>query len=78
MFARSLLRELIRRPGLWPEALRTWVAFTPRKWWSQRPFLPLPRRAYIQWRLQTAYGSADVRPGKSDFVEFLEWRREQR
>ena len=78
MFASSLLRELIPRPGLWPEALRTWVAFTPRKWWAQRPFLPLPRRAYVRWRLQTAYGSADARPSKLDFIEFLEWRRGQR
>lgn len=78
MFASSVLRELLRRPGLWLEAVRTWAAFTPRKWWAQRPFLPLPTRAYIRWRLQTAYGSSTVRPSGSDVIEFLEWRREQR
>lgn len=78
MFASSLLRELIPRPRLWSEALRAWVAFTPRRWWAQRPFLPLPRRAYIRWRLQTAYGAADIKPPGSDLIEFLEWRREQR
>ena len=78
MIASSLLRGLVSRPGLWPEALRAWVAFTPRTWWAQRPFLPLPRRAYLRWRIQTAYGSTNTRPEVTDLVEFLEWRREQR
>ena len=78
MFASSILRAIIRRPTLWPEALRALVAFTPSGWWRKPPFLPVPRRAYVRWRLQTAYGSSDARPSPIDLVHFLQWRRGQR
>ena len=78
MFAPSVLRVILRHPTLWPEAVRALVAFTPTGWWRERPFLPVPRRAYIGWRLQTAYGSAKAAPDPDDVVQFLEWRRRQR
>jgi hypothetical protein len=78
MFASSILRVVIRQPSLWPEALRALVAFTPRGWWRRPPFLPVPRRAYLRWRMQTAYGSPEVAPVASDLIHFLEWRRGQR
>ena len=78
MFASSILRVVIRRPSLWPEALRTLVAFTPRDWWRHAPFLPVPRRTYLRWRMQTAYGSSDAAPVAADLIHFLEWRRDQR
>jgi hypothetical protein len=78
MFAFSMMRVMIRRPTLWPEAARALVAFTPRSWWRRFPFLPIPRRAYLRWRLQTAYGSSDIAPDPVDLVHFLEWRRDQR
>ena len=78
MFASSVLRELVRRPRLWLEAVRAYVAMTPRTWWRRAPFLPLPRRAYLQWRLYTAYGSTDVAPRPEDVIEYLDWRRRQR
>lgn len=78
MFASSLLRVIIRHPGLWPELLRVVVAFTPVRWWKRGPFLPIPRPTYVRWRLQTAYGSADAIPSPADVVHFLEWRRGQR
>ena len=78
MFASSILRVIIRRPTLWPEALRALVAFTPSGWWRTAPFLPVPRRAYVRWRMQTAYGSSDAVPAPAELVQFLQWRREQR
>ncbi len=78
MFVSSIVRVMIRRPTLWPEALRALVAFTPRDWWRRPPFLPVPRRAYIRWRLQTAYGSMDATPSADDLVHFLQWRKDQR
>ena len=78
MFAPSILRVILRHPTLWPEAIRTYAAFTPAGWWKQRPFLPVPRRAYLRWRMQTAYGAADAAPAPSDLIHFLEWRRDQR
>ena len=78
MFASSILRAMIRRPALWPEAVRALIAFTPAAWWRQPPFLPVPRRAYLRWRMETAYGSAGAVPDPVDFVRFLEWRKGQR
>lgn len=78
MFAPSIMRVILRHPPLWGEALRSWVAFTPSGWWKRAPFLPIPRRAYVRWRLQTAYGTADHAPEPNDVIRFLEWRRDQR
>lgn len=78
MFASSILRALIRRPTLWLEAIRAFGAMTPAGWWKQPPFVPVPRRAYLGWRLQTAYGSASVTPEPVDVIRFLEWRKAQR
>ena len=78
MFAPSILRVILRHPTLWPEALRTLIAFTPSGWWKQRPYLPVPRRAYLRWRMQTAYGSLDATPVPADVVHYLQWRRRQR
>ncbi|MDH3607033.1 MAG: hypothetical protein OER12_08550 [Acidimicrobiia bacterium] len=78
MFASSILPAIIRRPTLWGEAIRAFFAMTPAKWWRMSPFLPVPRRSYLNWRLQTAYGSAEVRPQPVDIIRFLEWRKAQR
>ncbi|MBT8197599.1 MAG: hypothetical protein KJP12_03310 [Acidimicrobiia bacterium] len=69
---------LLRTPRLWPEAARAAFASTPRRWWSRFPFLPIPDRAYLRWRIATAYGTADVRPDGDDLVAYLGWRRRQR
>ena len=78
MFAPSIMRVILRHPPLWAEALRSWAAFTPSGWWRRAPFLPVPRRAYLRWRLHTAYGTADRAPEPDDVIRFLEWRRDQR
>jgi hypothetical protein len=37
------------------------------------PFLPLPSRDYVQWRMHTAYGDADVTPPADDLVRYARW-----
>ncbi|MGI9647415.1 MAG: hypothetical protein ACR2OI_02740 [Acidimicrobiia bacterium] len=78
MFASSILRAIIRRPTLWAEAMRALIAFTPASWWKRAPFLPVPRRSYLQWRVQMAYGSTEAAPAPADVLSFLEWRKDQR
>lgn len=78
MSASSIMRVMMRRPSLWPEAFRALLALTPADWWRRAPFLPIPRRAYLRWRLQTAYGSGDATPDPVDLIHFLEWRKKQR
>jgi hypothetical protein len=53
----------------------TW-AFRRRDWWSQAPFLPLPDREYLEWRMYTAYGDEQQLPSLEDVIRFARWRRE--
>lgn len=50
-------------------------AFRRRAWWRQSPFLPLPDRAYLEWRLHTAYGAERSLPPVEDVLRFARWRR---
>lgn len=74
----SATRELVRHPGLWPEAIRSLFALAPRKWWTRAPFLPIPDRDYLSWRIVTAYGNADSDLQGEDLVAYLRWRRRRR
>ena len=65
-----LAAALLRRPRLWPAALR----LVPPKWWRHWPPLPLPPAGYRRFRVETMYG----REGKleaDDLVRYLEWCR---
>ncbi|HEX7522419.1 MAG TPA: hypothetical protein VF441_10240 [Acidimicrobiia bacterium] len=66
---------LAARPSLWPTAAVQAVRVTPAQWWRRAPFLPVPDRRYIRYRLETQYGKiADVEP--HDVITYLEWCRD--
>ena len=60
-------------PRLWITALRQYRAALPRRWWARRPFLPMPPVDYIQFRLQTQYGSVNHRIEAVDVLNYLSW-----
>ena len=66
-----------RRPDLWPVAVRQWRRTTPSGWWRRRPFLPVPSREYLRFRLLTQYGDPDARASGADVVNYLAWCRSQ-
>ena len=67
---------LARRPSLWPEAVRSARSLAPRGWWRRPPFLPVPDRRWLHFRLVTAYGGDGSTPIEADdLVTWLEWRR---
>lgn len=66
---------VIKRPVLWPTAARQVFRVAEPGWWRQRPFLPLPARAYLRFRLETAYGD-ERDPEPADVVTYLHWCRE--
>jgi hypothetical protein len=83
--ARQTLRvvaALARRPSLWLTAVRQCWVMAPRRWWAQRPFLPVPRRDYMRFRLETQYGAPSgsgqhhIEP--ADVLNYLSWCRLQR
>ncbi len=54
--APGALGALVRRPDLWPVAVRVGRDMAPNRWWRQFPPLPLPDRKWMAFRLTTAYG----------------------
>jgi hypothetical protein len=37
------------------------------------PFLPVPDRAYLRWRMYTAYGDEATVPPASDVIRYARW-----
>ena len=75
LYVHLALRALLR-PQLAIDLLRLTWSFRSRRWWRRPPFLPLPPREYIQWRMFTAYGDPHAVPPVDDVVNFARWRRE--
>jgi hypothetical protein len=70
-----VLRGLVN-PRLALDLLRTAWAFRRRRWWAQPPFLPVPDRTYLRWRMLTAYADEAAVPPAEDVIRFARWRRE--
>lgn len=67
---------MLVRPGLWPTALRIIGRSSPRGWWHRAPFVPRPPAAFVQFRLETQYGSTTAgAPVAQDLVAYLAWCR---
>ena len=58
-------------PSLWATAVGQARRLAPRQWWRRRPFLPVPDRAYLEFRLLTQYGSVDAPMSGDDVVQDL-------
>jgi hypothetical protein len=69
---RLALRAL-RHPATGAALLRVAWRFRRRGWWRRAPFLPLPARDYLRWRMYTAYGDADIVPPAEDVVRYARW-----
>ncbi len=64
------------RPRLWATALRTAARTARPEWWRRPPFVPVPDRPYLRFRMETQYG--DQRPPvAADVVSYLDWCRVQ-
>jgi hypothetical protein len=66
---------VLARPRLWPTALRQWRRLAPAGWWRRWPFLPVPPREYVRFRLITQYGEDGHAPTPEDVVNYLTWCR---
>jgi hypothetical protein len=78
----SMAGLALRRPRAVPQLLRAAWAFRARGWFGRFPFLPLPPRRYLRWRLETAYGDPEHSPSDDELLRYLSWatamRREMR
>ncbi len=74
----SVVRAVVARPRLWPTAWRQARRIVPSRWWARAPFLPIPDRDYLRFRLTTQYGDAHARPTSDDVVGYLVWCAQMR
>lgn len=74
----TLAARAVRHPRLAVALLRVAWRFRRRHWWRRTPFLPLPPREYVRWRMYTAYGDEQVVPPAEDVVRYARWVGSQR
>lgn len=70
---RGAALALLKRPDLWPAALR----LVPPGWWRSWPPVPVPPKGYREFRTETMYGPGG-RLDVDDLVVYLEWCRAMR
>lgn len=75
LFVRLGARALVN-PRLAVDLLRLAWSFRARDWYRRPPFLPVPPREYVRWRMLTAYGDESAIPPTDDVIRFARWRRE--
>ena len=69
----SLALRSLRDPATGVALLRVGWRFRRRGWWRRPPFLPLPDRTYLRWRMHTAYGEHDTVPPAEDVIRYARW-----
>jgi hypothetical protein len=69
----SLTLRGLREPAVAAALLRVAWRFRRRHWYRRFPFLPLPAREYVRWRMHTAYGRDDAVPPVDDIVRYARW-----
>jgi hypothetical protein len=69
----SLALRSLRDPATGAALLRVGWRFRRRRWWRRPPFLPLPDRTYLRWRMHTAYGEHDTVPTADDVIRYARW-----
>jgi hypothetical protein len=67
---------LAAHPSLWFTAARQAGRLVPHHWWRRRPYLPLPSRSYLEFRMVTQYGDISHRPEPEDVLNYLRWCRD--
>ncbi len=58
----AVLVAVARHPSIWPTTIRQGRRLVPDRWWRRAPFLPVPSRSYLEFRLVTQYGDISHRP----------------
>lgn len=69
----ALAARSVRRPRLAVALARVAWRFRRREWYKRFPFLPLPDRTYLRWRMHTAYGDYHAVPPARDVERYALW-----
>jgi len=68
-----LITRSVRNPAVGVALVRVGWRFRRRSWYRHFPFLPLPDRQYVRWRMHTAYGRDDAVPPADDVIRYARW-----
>ena len=74
----TLALRALRSPSLAADLLRVAWRFRARGWYRRPPWVPLPSREYVRWRMYTAYGDYDAVPPAEDVIRYARWVGEGR
>ena len=69
----ALIGRSLVNPATGVALMRVGWRFRQRGWLTRFPFLPLPAKAYVRWRMHTAYGRDDAVPPADDVVRYARW-----
>ena len=69
----ALIGRSIANPAVGVSLVRVAWRFRQRGWLTRFPFLPVPAKGYVKWRMHTAYGSDDAVPPADDVVRYARW-----
>jgi hypothetical protein len=69
----TLMIRSLRNPAIAFSLARVSWRFRRRGWYKRFPFLPLPARDYLRWRMHTAYGRDDAVPPVDDLIRYARW-----
>mgnify|MGYP006303902427 CR=1 FL=1 len=69
----GIARQALGRPRLLAGLIRATWRFRARGWWKRPPFLPLPPREYMDWRMHTAYGDGGRSPRVEELHRYVRW-----
>jgi len=69
----ALALSALRHPPLAIDLLRVAWRFRADGWYARFPFLPIPSRPYVRWRMHTAYGDPDTVPPAEDLIRYARW-----
>jgi hypothetical protein len=73
----TLALRALTHPALAVDLVRVAWRFRSREWYTRFPFLPIPDRTYVRWRMYTAYGDYDAIPPASDVERYARWAADE-
>ena len=71
--ALTLALRSVANPRTGFDLARVAWRFRRRHWWRRAPFLPVPARDYVRWRMYTAYGDYDAVPTAPEIIRYARW-----
>jgi hypothetical protein len=74
----SLALRAAVNPSLARDLLTVAWRFRRRDWMRRAPFLPVPSRTYLAWRMYTAFGDRHAVPSVEEVVRYARWARRGR